>query len=286
MSLDFNMSASEVMASYCVIVNDGSGVLVNAMTQAYSYVLTARHAIKLNAADNVVIDNTGKRMQVLEVLLYPDAKRNFAYDCGILKVAFDARVVQRASLTSDLPHRAFLTLVGFPATERASAHPIKHYDGHMTSDVDDFIIFTIDTIPGFATIKGMSGGGVYHVVGNEPRLVAVEFSMDGTSEDQQYGRVQCYGLIRFQEIITAHDSAPMVPPYLECFSRLRGNIFGFNVIDPHNVARLKAELLTFADSLVAYGIPAPYELMGKYQSDLLLDSQCPSEVQDLELWVA
>ena len=39
------MTASEIMQSYCVKVNGGSGVLVNAMTREYSYVLTAAHVI-------------------------------------------------------------------------------------------------------------------------------------------------------------------------------------------------------------------------------------------------
>ena len=63
MRSDFNMTTSEIMQSYCVRVNSGSGVLVNAMTQDYSYVLTAAHAIE-NVTDHVVIDHQGNYLPV------------------------------------------------------------------------------------------------------------------------------------------------------------------------------------------------------------------------------
>ncbi len=62
----------------------------------------------------------------------------------------------------------------------------------MTSVVNELIVFTVDGIPGKDTISGMSGG-VYHVDGNRPYLVGVEFRMDGDDQDQQYGRVQRQG---------------------------------------------------------------------------------------------
>ena len=46
MKSDSETTIYEIMQSYCVRVNGGSGVLVNAMTIEYSYVLTAAHVIK------------------------------------------------------------------------------------------------------------------------------------------------------------------------------------------------------------------------------------------------
>ncbi|MCH5514100.1 ABC-three component system protein [Pseudomonas syringae] len=280
------MTISEQIDSYCVKVNEGSGVLVNAMSKEYSYVLTAGHALRENAADNIVTDYEGNLLEVIEVLVHSDEKHRVDYDCGIIKVAYMPRVTQQASSASSLSIGAHLVLTGFPATERKSLIPIKHYDGHMTSSVRDLIIFTVEGIPGKGTIAGMSGGGVYHIEENRPYLIGVEYSMDGTGSDQQFGRIQCQGLVRFEEIISSHASAPMVPAHLECFSRLRKNIFGFNVIDQQNIVRLRNELFKFADDLVARGMPAPYELMEKYENDLLVGTGRAGEVRDRELWVA
>ncbi|PKQ81783.1 hypothetical protein AOX56_10860 [Aeromonas sobria] len=280
------MTTSEIIASYCVMVNQGSGVLVNSMSQEYSYVLTAGHVIKEDITEIVVTDHKGKNIQVLDILFHPDGTHKAKYDCGILKVAYEPSIDQKLSAISTLPPLTNLTLVGFPATERQSASPIKHYDGHITSVVDSHIILTLEGIPGKPTIKGMSGGGVYHVEGFQPYLIGIEYGMDGTGQEQQFGRVQCHGLIRFEEIIKENGSAPMVPAHLECFSRLREKIFGFNVVDQQHVARLKSALFRFADELIENGMPAPYKLMSKYETDLLIDSTRPNEVKDRELWVA
>lgn len=268
------------------MINEGSGVLVNAMSQEYSYVLTAGHVLKKDISEIVVTNHEGEKIQVLDILVHPDDRHKAKYDCGILKVAYASSIDQKLSTASTLPHLTSLTLVGFPATERQSASPIKHYDGHITSVVDNHIVLTLEGIPGTGTIKGMSGGGIYHVEGFQPYLVGIEYGMDGTGQEQQFGRVQCHGLIRFEEIIKENGCAPMVPAHLECFSRLREKIFGFNVVDQQHVARLKSALFKFADELIENGMPAPYKLLSKYETDLLVDSTRPNEVRDRELWVA
>ena len=281
------MTFSEIMQSYCVKVNGGSGVLVNAMTKEYSYVLTAAHVIR-DITDNEVTDYQGAPLKVLDVLPYPkesDSKPPL-HDCAILKVAYQERVAQKLYSASYLPNRADLTFVGFPETEKGSSDPIKHYDGHMTSVVNELIIFTVDGVPGKGTIEGMSGGGLYHIENEIPVLVGVEFQMDGTGQDQQYGRLQCYSLVRFDEIITAHFSAKMLPAYLECFSNMLDKIFYFNVYEPTNVAALKSELKIAADYLIKKGLPPPHKVMEKYHSDLLVDSTKLYELKTHQLWVA
>ncbi|SJN10221.1 hypothetical protein CZ787_03135 [Halomonas citrativorans] len=144
----------------------------------------------------------------------------------------------------------------------------------------------LDGIPGTGTIKGMSGGGVYHVQDGKPLLIGIEFKMDGTGQEQQYGRVQCHSLAKFEEIITTHSSAPMIPAYLECFSNMRDKIFSFNVADQNNVSDLKVELKKAADYLIANGLLPPYKIMEQYHSELLVDPKNLGELKTYKLWVA
>lgn len=281
------MTTSELIETYCVMVNGGSGVLVSAMSQEYSYVLTAGHVLEGILVDDVVVTNhKSELLKVLDIFVHPDKAYRQKYDCCVIQVEYVPAIKQQSFPSNALLTKANLTLVGFPVTERSSMTPIKHYDGHMTSVSDELIVFTVNGIPGVATILGMSGGGVYHIEDNRPYLVGVEFAMDGTYVEQQYGRVQCLGLNIFKEIINTNKKAPMIPAYLECFSRLRNLLFGFNVIEQKHVMDLRAGLLNFADEIVAKGMPAPYQLMEKYKSDLLIDSLRPSEKMDKELWVA
>lgn len=280
------------MRSYCVKVNSGSGVLVNAMTQEYSYVLTAAHVIPEKQDDLVVHDYQGNPLTVLAVLPQhlpsPEQMKSNPqrYDFAILKVDYQEHIVQKCLPAADLNNRASLTLVGFPETERGSSDPIKEYIGYKISVANELVIVSLDGIPGTTTIKGMSGGGVYHVLDETPLLIGVEFQMDGTGQEQQYGRVQCHSLVRFEEIITAHSSAPMIPAYLECFSNMRDDIFYFNVSNQNTVFDLQLELKKAADHLIANGLLPPYKVMEQYNSDLLVDPKNLGELKNYKLWVA
>lgn len=286
MKSDSNKTVSEVMQSYCVMVNGGSGVLVNAMTQEFSYVLTARHAVFEDTARNVVVDHNQNSIDVLGVLVFPKVGQQEPLDCAILKITHQAGLSQKSWNAAHLPPQANLTFVGLPKAERASATPIKHRTGHAASVVNDLITLELAGIPSKDIIQGMSGGGVYHIDNDYPYLVGVEFEMEASCLDHQYGRVDCHGLARYTELLTLHSSAPMIPPHMECFSRIRDRIFAFNVYDPSNVQHLKSALLDFADLLIKSGMPPPYEIMKRYDVQLLLDAGESSVLEARELWVA
>lgn len=281
------MTVSEIMRSYSVRVNRGSGVLVNAMTQEYSYVLTAAHVLDGITAHKV-FDYQGEYVEVLEVLRHsnPFVLKTLLNDYAVLKVSFQAHVAQKIFIAEELPHRTDLMLVGYPEVERTSQTPIKFYSGHITNVNDDLIFFTIDGIPSKSEIEGMSGGGTYFHKDGLVFLTGVEFRMDASDEDQQYGRVQCHSLQKFHEIIEINKSVPMIPAHLECFSRMRERIFNFNVIDPDNIRHLKTALERFTDSLITNGMPPPYKILEQYGSQLLVDPLKYDELNSLELWEA
>lgn len=286
MKSDTNKTFSEIMQSYCVMVNGGSGVLVNAMTQAFSYVLTARHTIFEEVTRNTVFDHNKNAIEVLDVLIFPRESQQGALDCAILKVTYQADLSQKSWNAAHLPPSANLTFVGLPATERGSTTPIKQWIGHSAGVVNQMITLALRGDPGKDVIQGMSGGGVYHIDSGYPYLVGVEFEMEASRLDHQYGRVCCYGLARYHDLLSLNSSAPMIPPHLECFTRIRDRIFEFNVDDPDNVKLLKDALLGFSDSLIASGMPPPYEIMNRYNVQLLLDVGDHSVLEARELWVA
>ncbi|TFH89413.1 serine protease [Vibrio ouci] len=295
-SSNFNMTVSEIIRSYSVKVNGGSGVLVNAMTREYSYVLTAAHVI-LDKEGNIITDEEGKiavhdyqnnSINVLSELIPQEWResRSDRYDLAILKVDYQERLAQKCIPASALTDRASLILVGFPETERSSSDPIKEYTGHKISVANELMMLSLDGIPGTNTIKGMSGGGVYHVQDEMPLLTGIEFRMDGSTAEQQYGRAQCHSLKRFEELITINSSVPMIPAYLECFSRVKDLIFAFNVIDKNNVLNLKEALEEFANLLIDGGLPPPYKVMADYSSELLVNPVKLNELENRQLWVA
>lgn len=271
------MTNDELIASHTIRVNSGSGVLVSALSQDYSYVLTAGHVL---GADIELKDRLGQPLRVIDFHPHPDA------DCAIIQVEYVREVSQATWPAASLQDRANLTLIGFPKSNIGTETPIKIYKGHLASLIDNLIVCNLDGIPGQSSIIGMSGGGIYHLHNNLPYLVGIEYRMDDEDEEARYGRVRCYPLSRFDEIIEANGLAQMVPSFLECFSRLREHIFGYNVIEPQSVKNLQDALWGMADELVRRGLPAPYTLMQKYKGDLLVSSGRPNEIQDRELWEA
>lgn len=280
--LGYKMTASSLMASNAVIVNEGSGVLVNAMTQDYSYVLTAKHVLAKSDSENIVTNQYGRSLRVYGVLVGQEEH----CDCAVIKIEHVPAVAQQSFPAIALPNSASLKFVGFPGTERQSSTPLKIYDGHVTDVRGELISFTIEGSPAKTAIDGMSGGGMYYIVNEYPFLVGVEFGMDSIRQDLQYGRIQCESLISFEEIINLNSAAPMVPAYLECFSRLKEYIFDFNVVDKNRVLNLKSALNTFADELIEQGMPPPFELMSKYKADLLVGPYQVDDVKNKDLWVA
>lgn len=109
------MTVSEIMQSYCIRVNGGSGVLVNAMTQKYSYVLTAAHVLDGITAHEV-LDYQGNPVEILEILRHsaPFDLTTLSNDYVILKVSFQAYVAQKIFNAEELQHSAGLTFVGYP----------------------------------------------------------------------------------------------------------------------------------------------------------------------------
>ena len=262
------------------MVNDGSGVIVDAMSDGYSYVLTARHVLK---KQNTITNYLGEAIKIIGIHEHDDAN----FDCAVIQVEHLSGIQQPAWSASSIEHHSPLMVAGFPQTRRLSPEKIKQQDGKLTSITDESFVFTAEGIPPKELINGMSGSGVYYLYNRRAYLIGVEHSMDGDTNIEMYGRLKCVSLLRFDEIILSQKLAPMVPCFLDSFSRIKDKIFGFNVIKPDNVKKLKERLEQVADTVVAQGhLPAPYDLMLKYDKTLLLANEKPSVLQDKELWVA
>ena len=267
----------QIMTERSVMVNEGSGVIVNAMSNSYSYVLTAKHVLEAN---NSLKSHIGNPINVIDVHTHPDC------DCAVIQIDSLPDSEQSTWPADTLDHNAELMVAGFPKIRRNSPDKIKLQDGKITSFLDQNIILTAEGSPPQDLITGMSGGGVYYLNDGKAYLIGIEYSIDGEEEDEKYGRLKCVGLPKFEEVLSLNKLAPMIPCFLGCFSSLRESIFGFNVIDPNNVKLLQENLIKVADLLVEKNLPAPYQLLRKYRNSLLLPTEHATAVHDKELWVA
>lgn len=270
------MTPDELIISYAVKINGGSGVLVGAVSLDYTYVLTAKHV--LTAANQVT--RSGVPLQVIdEPYLHP------TLDCALIKVEFLQDVKQRNWL-GNLPTAAALSFVGFPDTNTDTDIPYKIYTGVQNSTVNNVVVCNLNNSPAQDAIVGMSGGGLYHVCNGYPYLVGVESRMDDEDENLRWGRIRCFSMAIFEEIITQQNLSPMAPSFMACFSQLKEEVFYFNAANPDNVVKLHRKLHEFAELLIEQGLPPPHELMRRYNKTLLVGHETQTSVLDKELWVA
>ncbi|MFM5372104.1 ABC-three component system protein [Aeromonas veronii] len=270
------MTPDELIISYAVKINGGSGVLVGALSQDYTYVFTAKHV--LSATNQVT--RSGVPLQIIdEPYLHPKL------DCAVIKVEFQQNVKQRNWL-GNVPTGAVLSFVGFPDTNTNTDIPYKIYTGVQNSTLNNVVVCNLNNSPAQDAIVGMSGGGLYHVYNGYPYLVGVESRMDDEDEHLRWGRIRCFSMAIFEEIIAQHDLALIAPSFMTCFSQLKDDIFYFNAANPDNVVKLHKKLHEYADTVIALGLPPPHELMTRYNKKLLVGHETQAAVLDRDLWVA
>ncbi|SEQ93554.1 hypothetical protein SAMN04244573_02557 [Azotobacter beijerinckii] len=271
------MAVDELIISYAVKVNAGSGVLISALSQEFSYVLTARHVI----GDHPEVSRDGRAINVIEPPYHhPDV------DCSIIKVEYQADIKQRTWM-GVLPAGSRISYVGYPRSNVGTGRPYKIYTGSPNDLAHQIIVCNLDNNPSQESIEGMSGGGVYYIDGHLPYLWGVESRMDDEDPEARYGRIRCFPISRFEEIIETHKLVQIAPFYMGCFSNFKDDIFYFNAANPVNVQKLRQKLIEQAEWLIDQGMPAPHDLMVRYLRELLIGDDEPDvTVMGRKLWVA
>lgn len=271
------MTTDEQIISYAVKVNTGSGVLISTLSQEFSYVLTAHHV----AGERAEISRNGRVINVIgSPFHHPEV------DCSIIKVEFQADIKQRILMRS-LPAGSGISYVGYPRSNNGTDRPFKIYTGSSNDVAHQVIVCNLTGNPGQESIEGMSGGAIYHIDGNVAHLWGVEARMDDEDPEARYGRIRCFPISRFEEIIEDNDLLQIAPYYMGCFSNFIGEIFYFNSANPANVQMLRQKLNERAEWLIEKGMPTPHDLMMRYCRNILIGDDEPSDtVLSRDIWVA
>ncbi|HEE9787877.1 TPA: hypothetical protein R8F93_001895 [Enterobacter soli] len=271
------MSIHEFIREHAVKVNDGSGVLVQCLSEEFSYILTAKHTLK---PQNRVETWDGQPLAIIDIYHHSE-------DCALLTIPIvhDLSLVRFKSNKFD--YKNGVIFGGFPncrASETTPETRFRTYDGKV-KQLDKAFYLTIDGLPPKSQIEGASGGGVYIIVGEKPYLIGVEIEMAGP-QPQEPGVVLCYDMARFDEIVKEHNLPPILPSFLSCFSKIRPNTFNYTLNSPTILNVLRQQLHRKAEGLVRGGIPKPYELLALYDKGLIVTGQPDEAMYDLQLWSA
>lgn len=275
------MSFFEQCKQCSVIVDDGSGVLFQPMTQDYTYILTAKHNSEYKSKNDIKYTLYGENgfNNILEKYEHP------TLDIAILKI--------KKIDVEKSPYKAFeqpnnggiFKFYGYPDNRRSETEKIKYFDLRI-GDINRFEI-TASNQEYFPQndIDGCSGGGVFRKDGDDFYLVGIEHSMDAQSEEEVEHniRLKYININAFDEIVTLYENElePLYPPYMNDFNLLAEHIFLLNDYEEKRDFvrdRLKYLSRTYIASIT------PIAIKNEFENDLLINGFDINHVTSSELW--
>ncbi|EHK1077445.1 ABC-three component system protein [Vibrio alginolyticus] len=283
-----------------VKVNDGSGVIVNPLTDEYSYIYTAKHVIAENPEDPnsnllpldkiVVSTYDDIKIKINDILLHKDND----LDIVILqtKERHDSEVhISRKKITTD----DMVRFCGYPQANRNNSieldgymnHPYK-YDAKYTRHIKLRPLINID----FKKIVGMSGGGIFSD-SEEVHLRAIETRYSG-SPDQYDGCVNAINIHNFDDIIEYNNTdknkklSVVLPVELNSFKSLEKFTFSFNDgwDNPTLLKNIRKLLIKIGkDGLTSVDI-SPLKVKEELEHVLTCDFYVNFEMNEPKYWAA
>lgn len=288
------VGTSDQIKKQTVVVAEGSGVLVPAMTSSYAYVLTAGHNVRV-ARENPHVLHKGEdisvRMQDGTPLTVLAVFASISEDAALLLVSWIS-VEPVAYATHNVQFNDHTWLFGYPSLRRAGMTPGVRVYKCTISDVNksNFCIET-SSFASYREVVGVSGGGVYKHLDGAWLLVGIEYSMEG-EEDESHNWLKCINMSAFEDIIACNmyqeiSLAPLFPPFLLDFKNLLDQTFLLDAFVCQNTRQaLRATLQELGRAKLIPGCPSPHSLMQKFDERLLVRGSPRFRLADRKLWLS
>lgn len=267
-----------------VIVDGGSGVLFQPMTEDYTYILTAKH--------NLYNDLEEKSINDIKYILYEENESNNIlekYEHPTLDIAI--LKIEKIPL-SDSPYKQseepndgdIFKFYGYPENRRHETEKIKYFDLKVGDMRFPEIVADNESYYDQGDVVGCSGGGVFKKDGDNFYLVGIECRMDAQSTSEENNtRLRFIFIEAFDEIIEENRSElePLYPPYMSNFNLLAEHIFLLNDYEEKRDFvrdRLKYLSGTYIASIT------PIAIKNEFGNHLLINGFDINHVTSRELW--
>lgn len=277
--------------SHVVMVNDGSGVIIQAARGEYSYILTAKHVLEIEDGsleycdvDEITITKmSGERIELARRIISAN------YDIAIL--------ITSNKLDSDLqiaiskPERNINVLYyGYPTIRRelVPRDKLREYPGKINEIELDRFSVSLDGMPQWGEVVGASGGGVFAEIGGDIFLLGVESRVEGVVDREFHGRVLCTPISMIENIISEEGLERIYPPSMASFIGLVDKTFNCfaQAEDPDNLRFLISQLQNRGSTLNPTNDINPFVLYEKFKRKLLI-RDCPEQnLYNEDLWIA
>jgi len=285
----------DIIKQYTVIVDGGSGVLVQPMTDKYSYVLTAKHNLMIDYND----DQSGvKELSQIDLMTYGDEKLtaidiydHHDLDIAVIKIDFRQGIevypYQKSPRAGDS-----VMLYGYPGIKRSpdskpTSEKIECYPLIVIAHSKDEVSCRNEDMSPLEEVKGFSGGGFFHVDEDQDKafLVGIENEMGNTRAS--YERLKGIPVTEFSNLLKENELSPLKPIYLSGFKYLNKNIFDLNdCVNQVNISHVKNFLNNIFENKTKETIITPCDILSKFKQNLKVYRRSDSELEGEPLWIA
>ena len=214
--------------SHVVMVNDGSGVLIQSALGNQSYILTAKHVLETEENSRqyydidkiTVIKMNGDVIDLVRRVVSTD------HDLAVL--------ITSSELDSDLqiavskPERnKRVFYYGYPSTRRnlEPRDQLREYLGRVNEIEDDRFSVTLDGRPGWGEVVGSSGGGIFVELGGDIFLQGIESRVEGVVDREFHGKVICTPVAMIEKLLSESGLDKIHPPSMTSFIGLVDKTF-------------------------------------------------------------
>lgn len=277
-----------------VVIDDGSGVILQPMTKEFSYVVTAKHVIQIDKND---ISKGFKSKDDIEVYTTADTKIalfDFYYhqdfDLAILKVEYLDSDILIKNTNCQFDERLQLWVFPkFSADHRNEEKPridwIENYAATVSSVSSNKLECKADDSVEKTGLDGFSGGGLFDIVSDKIYLAAIEYQV--YKPDEYVNRIYSVPIKNIRKILDENDLLPICPPYLGSLSELTSEAFqSLSFFNPKTKEKLAKLFTHLSKDKIEQASFTPYSLIKKNKNLINELNNEPKSIENKELWIS
>ncbi len=281
---------AQKMKQHSVSVDEGSGVLINPSYGEFSYIITAKHNIRINEdeyknAKDIKVKNSSNTIITVERVII-----HSALDLAVL-ITQSRLELNLTSVNYPLTRGENVYFYGFPRVRRTndenSPYEAREYRGMTQESGDQEFKLRLEGSPDKSQIDGASGGGIFKVdQENDVFLCGIESRMEGNNREH-HGQVVCIHLNQLDSLLHENELPAIYPELMHNFYNLVCKTFSYfeEADDPEAVQFLKNKLHEHAEVFSGAG-PRPIDIYNKLKEKLLIKNSSSQELYHEKLWVA
>lgn len=281
-------NVSLIIQQHCVAIDHvtghGSGVLMQGITEQYSYVLTARHVLQIDKKDeskgiydkaNITLYSAHhESLKVQDIFLHED------FDIAIICIDFIPGI-DIYPCEQVLDPATVIQLFGCPNENSSEVNNFLIKFNSIKNSMLEFSPDESNVQPN--DIDGYSGGGLFFINENKAYLYGIEKST--TSQAKFVTRINGYHISNFEELIESKNLSHFGVAYLAGFNSIQSNTFScLDVNNQDSLREVIALLHEIMTERICNSSLTPYLIMNQFKDSLLSYQQEHKKLEEKELW--